>query len=207
MSFTLMRMLPAGAAIWPDIGTVCVLLAISVEKDAELITVVPSHNLMLNVAAPAVSLMVTCPLANHVPDVPCATLGPSKKVETLLSVTFATSTFAIGAEFTDITPAAAVMLELSTFTVPNCDEDACESTMSFVELVMPLAEFSVNAPELPAIDPTPTDPGEPAVAKPQSAKVPEPPMLVTAIESEVPVYAETTPSMKFEPFAAVLART
>jgi len=40
------------------------------------ITVVPSHNLQKNVAAPAVSVNVTVPLAYHVPVVPCATLGP-----------------------------------------------------------------------------------------------------------------------------------
>jgi hypothetical protein len=45
---------------------------------AELITVVPSHNLTFIEEEPVLSLQVTVPTTNHVPTVPCATLGPSK---------------------------------------------------------------------------------------------------------------------------------
>ena len=81
-----MRILPAGEAIYPDSVTEPKLPFVT-EREVLESTVEPSHNLTLNVrgvAAPGVK--VTTPLANHVPDVPCATIGPSKYEAVLMVI-------------------------------------------------------------------------------------------------------------------------
>ena len=86
-SFTEMRKFPAGVARNPDREEVIGVFAPSVVQVDDAISVVPSHSFALNVDAAAVSLTVTVPLANQMPTLPCATLGPSKKFDTLLSAT------------------------------------------------------------------------------------------------------------------------
>src|SRR6267142_3956732 len=71
-------MLEAGAVRKPDREIVVKLPALKLTPRPESMTVVPSHNLHKIRLAAAVSPTVTLPLANHVPDEPCATLGPSK---------------------------------------------------------------------------------------------------------------------------------
>src|SRR5882724_4815858 len=92
----------------------------------EAITVVPSHNLTVIFAAPAVSVTKIDPEANHVPDDPCATLGPSKKVAVLFSRTSALVDLVIGDRFAcelgaERTPAATVTVVPSALTAPNCE--------------------------------------------------------------------------------------
>ena len=83
---------PAGAVIYPlkEILDVPDAPAGPIRCVQEAITVVPSHNFAVTSAlAVVVSITVTVPLTNHVPTVPCAILGPSKKLAVLLSATSA----------------------------------------------------------------------------------------------------------------------
>lgn len=70
-------MLAAGDARTPLRLTLTTPVAVWVEVATLSMTVVPSHSLQLNTEL-AASFSVTVPLANQVPDVPCAVLGPSK---------------------------------------------------------------------------------------------------------------------------------
>ena len=88
------RMLAAGDARTPDNVN-----AVStppedarLPADADAITVVPSHNLHANKSV-LLDAKVTVPDANHVPEVPCAVLGPSKKVEVLFKTTLLLNEF------------------------------------------------------------------------------------------------------------------
>ena len=65
-----MRILAAGDAKNPESDMVIGPLVVEAVARALAMTVVPSHSLALNVAAPAVSLNVTVPDTNHVPTVP-----------------------------------------------------------------------------------------------------------------------------------------
>jgi hypothetical protein len=77
-SLTLILRLAAGEVIKPDNDIHLILFTASSLIAAEAITVVPSHSLTNQSAGPALSLKVTVPETHHVPEVPCATLGPSK---------------------------------------------------------------------------------------------------------------------------------
>src|SRR6266446_8325621 len=68
--------LPAGDVMTPERARLIKKVAVSPTAVDEII-VVPSHNLQ-KIFAATVSCAVTVPDANHVPVVPCATLGPSK---------------------------------------------------------------------------------------------------------------------------------
>ena len=70
--------LPAGLARIPDRETEAMLLS-GQEFAASAITVVPSQSFAVSVVLPpAPASIVTCPLANQVPELPCDTKGPSK---------------------------------------------------------------------------------------------------------------------------------
>ena len=82
-----MRIFPEGDTRIPLKLIFCDANAVELKAWLVAIIVVPSHNLQAIVAPPAVSCTVTAPLANQVPALPCATLGPSKKLALLLSAT------------------------------------------------------------------------------------------------------------------------
>lgn len=92
------RIFAAGEARKPDKEIVVETFMATDLEDPAAMMVVPSHSLHWNVAVPVVSISVTVPEANHVPDVPCATEGPSKKVPVLLRVIGAASVLAIGVD-------------------------------------------------------------------------------------------------------------
>ena len=77
LSLTDIRKLPTGPVIKPDRLMEVRWLARATYEPADAITVVPSHS-FANTDAADVSFMVTVPLTNQVPLVPCATVGPSK---------------------------------------------------------------------------------------------------------------------------------
>ena len=58
----------------PELGTVAV---VEIINELLAMTVDPSHSLQSICDTPAESTAVIVPEANHVPDVPCAILGPS----------------------------------------------------------------------------------------------------------------------------------
>ena len=80
--------LPAGDIETPDKAMVTKLLALAVLAVAAT-TFVPSHNLAYSEPLLTLCETVTVPLTNHVPEDPCDTTGPSKKVEVLFSEIFA----------------------------------------------------------------------------------------------------------------------
>lgn len=78
VSRTEMRRFAAGLVINPESEMMRDELAPAVAMTVLAMTVVPSQSLAIIDAAPAVSSTVTVPLTYHVPEVPCAMLGPSK---------------------------------------------------------------------------------------------------------------------------------
>lgn len=88
VSCTLILMLPDGFAMNPLKEHVSIDWVLSDTNSVLAITVVPSHSLTRKTAVLA-SCTVTVPDANHVPDVPCATLGPSKNNVVLDRLTLA----------------------------------------------------------------------------------------------------------------------
>ena len=70
-----MRRFPTGDAMYPE-RDIVVLFPAMVVIAAVAITEVPSHNFANTFAIAAVETVIV-PLTNHVPEVPCATLGPS----------------------------------------------------------------------------------------------------------------------------------
>jgi hypothetical protein len=78
LSRTEILMFAAGEEMYPLSEIQTGLLAPVEVMRAEAITVVPSHSLAMKAAAADVSTHVTVPEANQVPEVPWATLGPSK---------------------------------------------------------------------------------------------------------------------------------
>ena len=73
-----MRILLDGEVINPDRVTLVVNPADATLLSPDAITVVPSHSLHWICTGLAVSVAVIVPDTNHVPDDPCAMVGPSK---------------------------------------------------------------------------------------------------------------------------------
>jgi hypothetical protein len=110
----------AGEARYPDNAIDIKWPALSLVEAAAEITVVPSHNLQIKSATVAESDSVTLPDAHHVPDVPWATLGPSKKLDVLLSETLPDRIFDAVVRLTEHVPVFVIVPPLNP--VPHATE-------------------------------------------------------------------------------------
>lgn len=87
VSWTEILMFPAGEAMNPEREIVTGELANLFCVAALAKTVVPSVRIARKFAGPDVSVMVTVPVANQVPVVPCDTVGPTNTLAVLLRAT------------------------------------------------------------------------------------------------------------------------